>query len=348
MKTPVHARFNRRGKLKINWLIGLLISIGGAALFLDGAFRKSLVANNFTPPTAVGVDSQLRFLERIHQLELHKLADVQRRETAAKLPIERVFASIDASDAEKRLANFYQLSFYANVMALLPDEQVSRAAVDGNKQFDKYFSSDAPFTFEDYSLAIKWVMTLKSSRCVEETKWICSRLIIAFQNQPNSKLATTRSELFESIAKQLDWIGRKVDLKSKQLGGEPFEMGNLRGKWVLVRFWSVSCVPCRAECNKLKAVYAQYRKASFEIIGVCMTPSRSLMTSSPSYEKSDWIELWDNESDANHNLVQQFGVVAVPTSFLVSPERVIVAIDVRADVPTGPGSLSERLAEVLH
>ena len=79
-----------------------------------------------------------------------------------------------------------------------------------------------------------------------------------------------------------------------------------------------------------------------------MTPSRSLMTSSPSYEKSDWIELWDNESDANHNLVQQFGVVAVPTSFLVSPERVIVAIDVRADVPTGPGSLSERLAEVLH
>ncbi len=348
MKTRANACNSRNGKLHISWLIGALVAIGCAALFLDGAVRKNVQANSLTPPIAVDIESQLRFLERLHELKYHKLTDELRRESAAKVSIERVLNSVEATEVDKRRALFYQLCCSTNVIAVLPDDQIKQAAADGNMQFDQYFSANVPLNFEDHSLATQWAMTLKLNRCVDETRWICSKFAAAFKNLPDSKLGNRRSEFFESIARQLDLLGSKIDVKSKRLDGKQFEIAELRGKWVLVRFWSAYCAPCRAELRKLKAIYAAHRNAGFEIVGICMTPSQSLMVKGPDFEKSEWTELWDSESDANHSLVEQFGVVAAPTSFLINPDGVVDSSDIRADVESGPSSLNERLKKVWH
>lgn len=346
MKTRANARSMRNGKLQFGWLIGALIAIGGVALFLDGVVRKNVQANSLTPPIAVDVESQLRFLQHLHEIKYHKLTDELRRESAAKVSIERILNTVGASEVDKRRALFYQLCCYANMVAVLPDDQIKQAVADGNMRFDQYFSTNVPLNFEDHSLASQWALTLKWNRCVGETRWICSVFADVFKNQPNSKLGNKRSEFFESISRQLDLLGCKIDLKSKRMNGNQFEISEFRGKWVLVRFWSAYCAPCRAELRKLKAIYAKHRNADFEIVGICMTPSQSLMVQGPDYEKSEWTELWDSESDGNHSLVEQFGVVAAPTSFLVNPDGVVDSLDVRADVESGASSLTERLKKV--
>ncbi len=348
MKTRANARGLKNGKLHISCLIGALIAIGGAALFLDGAVRKSVQESNFTPPITVDVESQLRFLERLHEIKYHKLTDELRRESAAKVSIERVLNTVGASDVDKRRALFYQLCCSANVVAVLPDDQINQAVARVNKQFDQYFSANVPLNFEDHALATQWAMTLKLNRCEDETRWICSKFAAAFKNRLDSKLGNKRSEFFESISRQLELTGSTIDVKSKRMNGKHFDISELRGKWVLVRFWSAYCAPCRAELHKLKAIYAAHRNAGFEIVGICMTPSQSLMVKGPDYEKSEWTELWDSESDANHSLVEQFGVVAAPTSFLINPHGVVDSSDIRADVESGSSSLNERLKKVWH
>ena len=51
-------------------------------------------------------------------------------------------------------------------------------------------------------------------------------------------------------------------------GGKPLSLGALRGKVVLVDFWTYSCINCLRTLPHLKAWYAAYRKDGFVIVGV--------------------------------------------------------------------------------
>ena len=48
----------------------------------------------------------------------------------------------------------------------------------------------------------------------------------------------------------------------------PLSVGSLRGKVVLVDFWTYSCINCLRTLPHLKAWYATYRKDGFQIVGV--------------------------------------------------------------------------------
>jgi cytochrome c biogenesis protein CcdA/thiol-disulfide isomerase/thioredoxin len=51
-------------------------------------------------------------------------------------------------------------------------------------------------------------------------------------------------------------------------GGRPLTVAGLRGKVVLVDFWTYSCINCLRTIPHLRAWYAAYHKAGLEIIGV--------------------------------------------------------------------------------
>jgi thiol-disulfide isomerase/thioredoxin len=51
-------------------------------------------------------------------------------------------------------------------------------------------------------------------------------------------------------------------------GDRPLSLASLRGKVVLVDFWTYSCINCLRTLPHLRALYAQYHKAGLEIVGV--------------------------------------------------------------------------------
>ncbi|MGH9092201.1 MAG: cytochrome c biogenesis protein CcdA [Acidimicrobiales bacterium] len=51
-------------------------------------------------------------------------------------------------------------------------------------------------------------------------------------------------------------------------GGRPLSIGGLRGKVVLVDFWTYSCINCQRELPHVEAWYREYHRYGFEVVGV--------------------------------------------------------------------------------
>lgn len=51
-------------------------------------------------------------------------------------------------------------------------------------------------------------------------------------------------------------------------GGRPLALAGLRGKVVLVDFWTYSCINCERELPHVEAWYAEYHRYGFEVVGV--------------------------------------------------------------------------------
>ena len=63
--------------------------------------------------------------------------------------------------------------------------------------------------------------------------------------------------------------GEKAPVFSATLAeGQPFELTQLRGKYVLLDFWGSWCGPCRAESPGLVQLYQKYHSSGFEIVSV--------------------------------------------------------------------------------
>jgi peroxiredoxin len=51
-------------------------------------------------------------------------------------------------------------------------------------------------------------------------------------------------------------------------GGEPLELGALRGRAVLVNFWATWCKPCEDEMPAMEHLYRSLRGSDFELLAV--------------------------------------------------------------------------------
>ncbi len=128
-------------------------------------------------------------------------------------------------------------------------------------------------------------------------------------------------------------VGQKASVFAQEdVDGKLVRLADFKGKYVLVDFWASWCSPCRAENPNLVKAYAKYKEKGFEILGVSLDQ--------PSGKKA-WIDAikkdgltWTNVSDLkgwNNEVAVLYGVRAVPTNYLVGPDGVIVAKNLRGE-----------------
>ena len=99
--------------------------------------------------------------------------------------------------------------------------------------------------------------------------------------------------------------------------GSPLHSDELRGKSVLVNFWSVSCEICMRDMPRLKAMQDSLAEQNFTVIGVAMSydPPPAVIATVDRMQPGYPIAL-----DVHGELGRAFDDVRVtPTTFLIDP-----------------------------
>lgn len=124
---------------------------------------------------------------------------------------------------------------------------------------------------------------------------------------------------------------------------KPVKLSDFRGKYVLIDFWASWCGPCRKENPHVVKAYAEFKDKNFEILGVSLDNPGQKQTWLKAVEKDGltWPQVsdlkgWQNEA------AQLYGVSSIPQNFLIDPNGVIIAKNLRGD------ALTKKLAEILN
>ena len=102
--------------------------------------------------------------------------------------------------------------------------------------------------------------------------------------------------------------------------GEPFDLDDWRGRWVLVNFFQSTCVPCIIEHPELVDFAERHAPAGdARIVSVVFDDSENNVREFFAVHGGNWPVLADGATAA----AVAYGVTGVPESYLIAPSGVV-------------------------
>ena len=252
------------------------------------------------------------------------------------------------------------MEYYEKLMALRTDMETKVAA--WNKQVaaatEKKDNKKIAQIEQDYQAEEQTIVTKVKAMLPEMGTSLVSLFALNFINI-DSDFATydALAQRFEKEnpnsphAKSL--IGRVARIKGVSVGapapeialndttGTPVPLSSLRGKYVLIDFWASWCGPCRAENPNVVRMYNKYKDKGFAIYSVSLDQAKANWTKAIRNDNLTWthvsdLKFWQSAA------AQQYGVQAIPATFLLDKEGKIIAKNLRGD------ALEQKLEEILQ
>ena len=111
------------------------------------------------------------------------------------------------------------------------------------------------------------------------------------------------------------------DFTLKSLNGEEVSLSQHRGKYVLVNFWATWCGPCKMEMPSLETLYQRFKSKNFSLLAISndMFGAKIVEPFIKAHGLSFPI-LLDQQLQASN----KFGVVSLPTTFMIDPKGNII------------------------
>jgi thiol-disulfide isomerase/thioredoxin len=148
--------------------------------------------------------------------------------------------------------------------------------------------------------------------------------------------------------------GDPVNIAGKTLDGKPFHIDQYKGKVVVIDYWATWCGPCRAELKNLEAIYQKYHDRGLEIVGVSIDDSHEDLANFLKDNKLPWkiinssAKKKDNEKEFDHPLADQYGIMGIPTLYVLNREGKVISLTARGpqltalvdNLMTGRGGLN--------
>lgn len=128
------------------------------------------------------------------------------------------------------------------------------------------------------------------------------------------------------------------------LGGGKVTLSDLRGKVVLVNFWTSWCPPCRLEMPAIEKSYRSYKDLGFVVIGLNLTAQDSEQAAAEfAKEVGITFPIALDRDNAVGNLYRN---TALPTSFFIDRNGVIRSVIVGG--PMSEALIQSKVEELLR
>jgi len=115
-----------------------------------------------------------------------------------------------------------------------------------------------------------------------------------------------------------------LDITLSVFEGEPEELAAYQGKFVLLNLWATWCAPCVEELPSLDKLQQKYKNdPRLEVVAV--TVERGKRANIIEFMKRHKVKSLKAFWDETRNLQKQLKFEALPTTFLINPEGMVVA-----------------------
>jgi hypothetical protein len=154
------------------------------------------------------------------------------------------------------------------------------------------------------------------------------------RHYPDSKhtkalVSDFEKEMNQMFARQLDQMTNSLPETSlnpdlKDINGKKISLSSLKGKYVLLAFWSAISKECISENLQLKDFYKIYNRKGFEIYQINLDKDETVWKTAVKFDELPWINTREENPDDQQN-ARLFNVQTLPANYLFDPNGNIIA-----------------------
>lgn len=143
---------------------------------------------------------------------------------------------------------------------------------------------------------------------------------INFENEKNQLLINRIDQLAKDAPET------RLDPSLKDMDGKIRTLSSLKGKYVLVSFWSAASQDCIRENLELKSLYSKYNKQGFEVYQINLDMNEDNWKKAVNFDELPWISVREDDP-ANPKYATLFNVRVLPANYLFDRKGEIVAMN---------------------
>ena len=122
---------------------------------------------------------------------------------------------------------------------------------------------------------------------------------------------------------RLDLVGKPIALKATDLRGQSIDLSQYRGKTVLVTFWATWAGPAKKDLPELAKLHEKFKSKKFEILAVNFDNEKADLDAFLQASPLPWPQIFE-PGGMESRLATEFGIISLPTMFLVDPDGKVV------------------------
>jgi thiol-disulfide isomerase/thioredoxin len=135
-------------------------------------------------------------------------------------------------------------------------------------------------------------------------------------------------------------VGKPLDIRFTALDGREVDLIRLKGKVVLVDFWSTTCGPCIGEMPNIQAVYKKLHDRGFEIVAISLDADETALRRFVQDKELPWPQHFDGKGRQNQFAVR-YGIFSIPALWLVDKSGNLRDTDARSNLERQVSALLE-------
>ena len=145
---------------------------------------------------------------------------------------------------------------------------------------------------------------------------------------------------------QQDLLGKKApSFELQSVTGDTVKLADMEGNVVLLDFWAVWCGPCRKSMPFFQELQDKYGKDGLEVIGVHVEDRMPSPDEVAEYLAKLGVTYTNVVSTVDTD--NEFMIFAMPTTYVVDREGIIVKRHIGFDPATAPAELEEIVRSLL-